>query len=584
MFSSYLPFSALRDKFREGYSLRDFKSDVIAGIIVALIAIPLGMSLSIAIGLPPQYGLYTVIIAGFVVSLFGGSRFQISGPTAAFIAVLLPIVQTKGYVGLALCGFIAGIILLIMAFSRFGNVVRYIPYPVTIGFTSGIGFVIFTIQIKDFFGLKISQVPIHFAERVHSYITNIHSFSLAETLVGLCTLIGLILWRKSRIKFPAPVVVIPIMTLIAYFLNHFTSDFHLATILNTFTSKINGNIVHGIPQVLPEFNISRIFVQSHITQYFTNTEMLKDLIMPAFTIALLAVIETLLSAVVADGMTNTKHDSNSEITALGFGNIFCALFGGIPATGAIARTAVNIKFGAKSPIAGIVHSLFTLFAVICFAPVISNIPMASLAALLMLVAYDMAEIKRVLRIIKIGSKSDISVLLSCFSITVLFDMVIGVTIGLILACLMFIRRMSEVSTGKVLEIDKIHSLSFKIPKDVFIYKINGPLFFGSADKVINIVDNFAEEVNCVIFIMDTVPSMDISGFISLKNTIKHLQENKKHVAFVGLQKQPLRFFKKSELITETSAVQNYKTLEDAVNSGKAANNNNLKPQELFIKN
>lgn len=581
MFSSYLPFSALRDKFNEGYSLKDFRSDVIAGIIVALIAMPLGMSLSIAVGLSPQYGLYTVIIAGFVIALLGGSRFQVSGPTAAFIAVLLPIVQTKGYVGLALCGFIAGIILLIMGFSHFGKVIQYIPYPVTIGFTSGIGFIIFTIQIKDFLGLKINSIPIHFTERVASYIAHIHSFSLAESLIGLFTLTGLILWRKSRIKFPAPVVILPIMTLIVYLLNHFVPDLHVATILNTFSTKIKGNVIHGIPQVLPEFNIGKIFIQSHITQYFTNIEMFKDLIMPAFTIAILAVTETLLSAVVADGMTNTRHDPNAEITALGFGNICCALFGGIPATGAIARTAVNIKFGAKSPIACIIHSLFTLVSVLCFAPIISNIPMASLAALLMLVAYDMAEIRRVLRIIKVGTKSDIIVLFSCFSITVLFDMVIGVTIGLILACLMFIRRMSEVSSGKMIEINNIHSSSLDIPKDVFIYKINGPLFFGSADKVINIVDSFIKDVNYVIFIMDTVPSMDISGFISLKNTIKDLQDNKKHVAFVGLQKQPLRFFKKSNLITENSVVKNYKTLEEAINSSRAEINNSLKPLNLF---
>lgn len=564
--SFYMPFSALKQKLKEGYSLNDFKSDIIAGIIVALIAMPLGMSLSIAVGLPPQYGLYTVIVAGFIVSLFGGSRFQISGPTAAFVAILLPIVQAKGYVGLALSGFMAGVILLIMGLAQFGKVIQYIPYPVTMGFTSGIGFVIFAIQIKDFLGLNISHVPAHFIERIGAYISHIHSFSLSEFLVGMFTLSGLIIWRKSRIKFPAPVVVIPVITMIVAVMNHFYPTIQVATIFNTFSSNINGTVFHGIPQVMPVFNFDRVFIHSHLIQYFTDTERFKELIMPSFTIAILAVIETLLSAVVADGMTNTKHDSNSEIVALGLGNIFCSVLGGIPATGAIARTATNIKFGAKSPIACMIHSVFTLFSVLLFAPLISKIPMASLAALLMLVAYDMSDIKRVLRIVKIGSKSDIAVLCTCFGLTVLFDMVIGVTIGLILACLLFIRRMSEITTGKVIEIDSINSLSVEIPEDVLVYKINGPLFFGAADKTIQLVDNFVKDVKSVVFIMDTVPSMDISGFISLKSTIKYLLSKKKQVAFVGIQEQPMRFFIKAELIYDNSAVQNYVTLQDAVSA------------------
>jgi SulP family sulfate permease len=564
--SFYVPFSALREKIKEGYSLNDLRADFIAGIIVALIAMPLGMSLSIAIGLPPQYGLYTIIVAGFLIALLGGSKFQVSGPTAAFVAILLPIVQSKGYIGLALCGFIAGIILLIMGFARFGKVVQYIPYPVIIGFTSGIGFVIFSIQIKDFLGLKIANVPIHFLERIGAYLNNIQNISLNETLVGLFTLLALISWRKKRIKFPAPVVIIPLVTLAVYLLNKFIPGFEIATIYNTFSTQINGNIIHGIPNILPSFDLFKIFSQNHIANYFTNTEMFKELILPSFTIALLAVIETLLSAVVADGMTNTKHDSNAEIVALGIGNICCSMFGGIPATGAIARTATNIKFGAKSPIACIVHALFTLLAVIFFAPFISKIPMASLAALLMVVAYDMSEIKRLLRIIKIGSKSDIAVLFTCFSLTVLFDMVVGVTIGLILACLLFIKRMSEITTGDVVEISHINSSFVHIPDDVLVYKITGPLFFGAADKVIDIIDDFAKDIKCVIFIMDTVPSMDISGFISLKNTIKNLRANGKKVAFIGIQKQPLKFFEKADIITANSDVQNYKTLEDAVTS------------------
>lgn len=569
--SFYDPFFALRDKFKEGYTLKDFRSDIIAGIIVALIAMPLGMSLSIAVGLPPQYGLYTVIVAGFVVALLGGSRFQVSGPTAAFVAVLLPIVQSKGYVGLALSGFIAGIILLAMGVARFGKVLQYIPYSVIMGFTSGIGVVIFAIQVKDFLGLKISHVPVHFIERVGAYISNIRTASLKETLVGMFTLAALILWRKSKIKFPAPVVVIPVVSLVVYLLNCFVPGLEIATIFNTFSAKIHGVVVHGIPQVLPEFNLGKLFASSHISQYFTDTEKMKDLIMPSFTIAILAVIETLLSAVVADGMTNTKHDSNAEIVALGFGNILSSLLGGIPATGAIARTATNIKFGAKSPIACIMHSIFTLFSILLFAPIISNIPMASLAALLMVVAYDMSDVKRVMRIIKIGSKSDIAVLFTCFSLTVLFDMVIGVTIGLILACLLFIRRMVEVTAGNVVEINNINSLSTTIPDDVLIYKISGPLFFGAAEKSISMVDNIIKNINRVIFIMDTVPSMDISGFIALKNTIENLQTKKKQVAFVGVQKQPLRFFRKSGLICEGSVIKNYKTLQEAVDAKVSEN-------------
>ena len=565
-FSFYRPFSAIRKAFSKGYSLNELKTDIIAGIIVALIAMPLGMSLSIAVGLPPQYGLYTVIIAGFIIALLGGSKFQVSGPTAAFVAVLLPIVQNKGYAGLALSGFFAGVILLVMGIARFGKVIQYIPYPVTMGFTSGIGFVIFAIQIKDFLGLKIDHIPVYFIERIGAYVSSINTFSLKEFSVGVITLVGIILCRKFKTKLPAPVLVIPIVSIFVFLLNKFFLNADIATIFNTFSANINGKVVHGIPQVLPEFNLSRLFLNSHIGQYFTSTEKFTELIMPSFTIAMLAVIETLLSAVVADGMTNTKHDPNSEVVALGVGNIFCSLCGGIPATGAIARTATNIKFGAKSPFACIFHSLFTLFSILFFAPIISNIPMASLAALLMVVAYDMADFKRVYRILKVGSKSDIAVLFTCFSLTVLFDMVIGVTIGLILACLLFIRRMSEVTNGNIVEFDEESHSSIEIPDDVLIYKINGPLFFGAADKAIKIIDGFIKNVNKVIFIMDTVPSMDISGFVLIKNTVESIQSKKKQVAFVGLQKQPLRFFEKSGLIGDNSLIENYRTLQDALDS------------------
>lgn len=563
------PFFAIKESLKNNYNLKSLQSDIIAGIIVALIAMPLGMSLSIAVGLPPQFGLYTVIIAGFIVSLLGGSRFQVSGPTAAFVAILLPIVQDKGYAGLALCGLISGIILMIMGLLGFGKFIQYIPYPVTMGFTCGIGIVIFAIQIKDFLGLNISHLPINFIERLHTYYINAHTISINEAITGCATLIGIILWRKMKFKFPAPVVIISIVTMAVYFLNKSSLNTDISTIASTFTSSINGINIHGIPHVLPHANLKNLIFQSNLTDYFSSTDKFKELIMPSFTIALLAVIETLLSAVVADGMTNTKHESNSEIFALGVGNIFCAIFCGIPATGAIARTATNIKFGAKSPIAGMVHSIFTLLSVIFFAKYISYIPMASLAALLMIVSVDMIHIKALIRLLKVGSNSDKLVLFTCLSLTVVFDMVIGVSIGLIIACLLFIRRMSEVTTGTVLEIHEINALNEKIPDDVLVYKINGPLFFGAADNAIQLVQNYVKNVNYVLFIMDTVPSMDISGFIVLKSTIENLQSLNKKVGFVGTQSQPLSFFEKAGLINSNSAIKNYRTLYGALSQIKS---------------
>ncbi|MBN8555025.1 MAG: C4-dicarboxylic acid transporter DauA [Deltaproteobacteria bacterium] len=442
MFRSFKICHALREKFSLGYSRSDLMADLMSGLIVACVAIPLGMALAIASGVSPERGLYTIITAGFFVALLGGSRFQVTGPTAAFVVLLLPILHHHGLAGLLTAGMLAGIILILMGIFRLGRFIEFIPHPVVTGFTAGIALVIATIQFKDFFGLRISQVPEDFTARLTAFYSSLSSYSPWELGIGLLTLAILLFWPRLNRKIPAPLIALSSLSLFVFFLKKNNPDLSIATIQSMFHPLIDGHVINGIPASLPRFQWP--WQNAEAGTFILSTENILSLLPASFSIALLGAVESLLSAVVADSMTSTRHEPNSELFALGVGNLIAPCFGGIAATGAIARTATNIRFGARSPISAILHSIFVLLSILFFAPAIGYLPMASLAALLILVAYNMSDMKNFIKIIKTHPKTDIAILLVCFIFTVIYNMVVGVGAGIALAFILArVRRVSR---------------------------------------------------------------------------------------------------------------------------------------------
>lgn len=548
-------FSALREKFREGYHFPDFKADLMAGIIVGMVATPLGMALAIASGVAPQYGLYTVIIGGGVVALLGGSRFQVTGPTAAFVVILAPITQKFGLSGLLIAGLMSGVLLVLMGIMQMGKLIQYIPHPVITGFTSGIAVVIATLQLKDFFGLTVLEMPEQFFKKIEALYLARGTASLTEFLIGMITLLFLVTWPRFNKKIPAPLVALTLMSLITAILKHLYPNLLISTIGSKFSYNINGVAGYGIPQSLPNFTLPWNFINQNGNYLSITYEVIEELLPGAFAIALLGAIESLLSAVIADGMTQTKHDSDGELVALGIGNIICPFFGAIPVTGAIARTATNIRFGAKSPLSSVFHALFTLFVLIIFAPYVSYLPMASLAALLLLIAYNISEMKHFTHILKVAPKSDVIVLLVCFLLTVFFDMVMGVTVGVVLAALLFMRNMSHVTEASKIPSHQI--LDDKLnhwPHDFVLYEIGGPLFFGAAEKATSTFTEITDQIKGVVFIMKDVLTLDITGFIAFESALQKLLKTNRKVFLVGLRKQPSELILKSKLLNQSDHI------------------------------
>lgn len=562
------PFSALRESLRSGYSLQNFKSDLMAGIIVGMVAIPLAMALAYASGVAPQYGLYTVMIAGAVVALLGGSRFQVTGPTAAFVVILAPIVQKFGLSGLLLAGFMAGILLVLMGIARMGRLIQFIPHPVTTGFTAGIAVVIATLQMKDFFGLKVAQMPDHFFEKVAALFQARGTISVPELLIGSMTLALLILWPKINKKIPAPLIVLSLVTLGTVLFKHYFPEIDIATIQNRFSTSLHGEIIHGIPKAPPHFIFPWNVPSSNGTVFPLSFKTIEMLIPSAFAIAMLGAIESLLSAVVADGMARTHHDPDAELIALGTGNMLCPFFGGIAATGAIARTATNIRFGAKSPIAAMIHALFVFLVVLFFAPYVSYLPMASMAALLLLVAYNMSEVKNFVHIVKVAPRSDVIVLLLCFVLTVSFDMVIGVTVGVVFAAILFMQRMASVTSSKILRGDEHPELKETLPKEILLYEIAGPLFFGAAQSAMEAISSITDDIKIVIFDMGEVPTIDVTGLVAFETAVKNIKSQGKRVYLVDVKKEPLELLYRSGTLDFQKKVKVFKSLKEGVQWAK----------------
>ncbi|MDH3392661.1 MAG: C4-dicarboxylic acid transporter DauA [Desulfobulbaceae bacterium] len=513
--------TAIRSLKQQQYGISDLRGDILAGITVGIVAIPLAMALAIASGVPPQHGLYTSIIAGALIALTGGSRVNISGPTAAFIVILLPITQHYGIGGLLIATVMAGCILVGMGIAKMGKLIQYIPYPVTTGFTSGIAVVIAVLQLKDFFGLPISALPNHFPAKIKLLAITMPSLHWPDMAVGLITLTALVLWPRLKIKFPGHLVALLLGTMAAIIGSHTIDGFSVATIGSRFSYSMDGISGTGIPSLPPLFALPWTFPDSTGQPVGINFNLVRELIPSAAAIAILGAIESLLCAVVADGLSGDNHDPNGELIGQGLGNIVAPFFGGITATAAIARTATNIRANGRTPIAAIVHAGTVLAGVMLLAPYLSYLPMAALAAVLLIVARDMSEAKHFVHILRAAPRSDVAVLMVCFGLTVVFDMVLAVSAGVVLASFLFIHRMTELSDA--IELDhSAHQQLMEVPNHIAVYEIKGPLFFGAAGKALGLVKRFTPEVEGIVINMTNVTTIDITGIVALQSLINTL--------------------------------------------------------------
>ena len=520
----------LRARLREGYSAKDFRADLLAALVVGVVALPLSMALAIACEVPPQHGLYTAIIAGFVCSLLGGTRFQVTGPTAAFVVILVPIVHKFGLGGLLVAGMMAGVMLVTMGLARLGKLMQFVPHPVTTGFTMGIAIVIGLLQLKDVFGVKLPRTEgtFEYLGALWDARGQINPYDLGIAVVTIALLLGL---PKILKRVPAPLVALTIISLAVVLCQHVWPGFHASTIgnLDKFSFKIGNEIRHGIPP-LPPIPIVPWRLGGLTLDYHTIRELLPS----AFAIAMLGAIESLMAAVIADGMSGTRHDPNSELIALGIGNILCPFFGGIAATGALARTATNIRAGARSPFAAAMHAIFILACTIVLAPLVAYLPMAGLAGLLIIVARNMSEARHFTRLLRIAARSDVIVMMTCFTLTVVFDMVIAVTVGVVLAALLFMRRMA-VSTTVALESPQELGLSIELPPGVRLYEVAGPMFFGAAKSAMEVIATVGSgSDHTFVLNMQHVPTIDATGLVALESVLDRLFRSRIKVIFAGL--------------------------------------------------
>lgn len=523
-------FAAWRQTLRAGYSRSSLQGDLAAGLTVGIIAIPLAMALAIAVGVPPQHGLYTVLVAAPLIALLGGSRFNISGPTAAFVVILLPITQQYGIGGLLLCTLLAGLILIALGLLRAGKLISFVPYPVTLGFTAGIGIVIATLQIKDFLGLQPQGEPAHYVAQLMSLGEALPTLQFGDALVGMVCLGVLIVWPRFVPKVPGHLIALLVGTLLGLLLE--AVGLPLATLGERFSYTLDGVEHPGIPPFLPSFAWPWDLPGPDGQPLVLSFELIRQLMAPAFAIAMLGAIESLLCAVVADGMAGTKHDPNAELLGQGIGNLVAPLFGGITATAALARTATNVKAGAFSPVAAIVHAGVVLLAVLLLSPLFSYLPMSALAALLLMVAWNMSEAHHVVHTVKIAPRTDVLVLLVCLVLTVLFDMVLAVGVGLLLAAGLFIKRMSDVTDTASLP-PGYHEALHDLPEGVAAYAIRGPLFFGAAEKALDALRRFDREMKVVIVEMSAVPLLDMTALAALESILDHYQRHGIGLVLVG---------------------------------------------------
>jgi SulP family sulfate permease len=507
----------------KNYNRKTFNSDLLAGLIVGIVALPLAIAFAIASGVSPEKGIITAIVAGLIISVFGGSKVQIGGPTGAFIVIIYGIIQQYGIEGLTIATFMAGAFLIIFGLLHLGTIIKYIPYPVVVGFTSGIAVTIFTTQVKDLFGLTITGMPSDFIEKWIAYARHFSSIDLWSTAVGIISVIIIVVTPRFSKKMPGSLIAIIVMTLAVWLLKQFAG-------------------ITTIETIGDRFSISNQLPTAQVPQMTWTT--IKSLVSPAVTIAVLGAIESLLSATVADGVTGEHHNSNTELIAQGMANLVSPLFGGIPCTGAIARTMTNINNGGKTPIAGIIHAVVLLLIFLFFMPLAKYIPMACLAGVLVVVSYGMCGWRSFKELLN-NPKSDVSVLLITFVLTVIFDLTVAIEVGLIIACLLFMRRMAETTDVNVIlnEINPNEDVDIKscnlehlnIPKGVEVYEINGPYFFGAGNSFEEIMATFGDRPKVRIIRMRKVPFVDSTGIHNLKNLCTLSQKEGIKVVLSGVR-------------------------------------------------
>jgi SulP family sulfate permease len=551
---------ALRRAFAAGYGLPSLKADAMAGCVVGIVALPLSMALAIAVGVAPQNGLYTAIVAGFVVAVLGGSKYQVTGPTAAFVVVLAPIVGKYGLEGLLTAGLMAGVILVAMGMARLGRLIEFIPHPVTTGFTAGIATVIATLQLKDVLGLSMGKMPDAYGDKVAAIWSARATTSPSELGVAAATL-GLLLIIPSLTKrIPAPLLAIGGVSIVTAVASHAFPAFKVATIGTRFRSQVGDHLYAGIPPLPP---LPRLPWGSAGISFATFHELMG----PAFAIAMLGAIESLLSAVIADAMTGKKHDPNAELVALGIGNVIVPFFGGIAATGALARTATNIRAGAKSPISAMVHSLFVLIAVLIAAPLVAYVPMAALAALLLLVAWNMSDVRHAIHVLRVAPRSDVVVLLTCYGLTVVFDMVMAIGVGVVLAALLFMKRMSEHTSTRMISAESAET-DRALPKGIAVYEIAGPLFFGAAQRAMDTLEVVSDRTRVIVLALGAAPVIDATGLVALESALERLCLQKKIVVIAGPLPEPRAVFDKADLEEHYGSVFVAATLDEAIQLAK----------------
>lgn len=520
------------------YSKEQFCKDVVAGVIVAIIALPLSIALALASGVKPEQGIYTAIVAGFVISAFGGSQVQIAGPTAAFATIVAGIVAKNGFDGLVVATIMAGIFLVIMGMCRLGSLIKFIPFTITTGFTAGIAVTIVIGQLKDFFGVVYpSGMPvIETMEKLEAFIAGFNTINVEALLVGLICLVVLIVMPKITEKIPGSLVAVLVGICLVQFLN-----LNVNTIGDLYT----------ISNKLPSFHLPTI-----------NFEIISNSVSDAFTIAILAAIESLLSCVVADGMINGKHDSNMELIGQGLGNVASGLFGGIPATGAIARTAANIKNGGRTPVAGMVHALVLVLVLVVLMPYAALIPMPCIAAILFMVAYNMCGWKTFVNLLKTAPKSDVAVLIVTFGLTIVFDLVVAIEIGMLLACLLFMKRMSDETDVRSWRYDDEEELC-NLPESVRVYEIEGPLFFGAADVIGKITTK--QYTKCLILRMRSVPAIDVTAMNAIESLFEECKEKNVTLILSHVNAQPMKALEKAGYVDRIGRDNFMDNIDAAIN-------------------
>jgi SulP family sulfate permease len=522
----------LRSRLKEGYHAADLRADLAAGVAVGVVALPLSMALAIASGVAPQHGLYTAIIGGSICAVLGGTRSAVNGPTAAFVAVLVPIVGKFGLGGLLVAGFMAGLIQLCMGVARMGRLITFIPHPVTTGFTSGIAVVLATIQLKDLLGLSFPRAPHSYYDFWKLTAGAMPAVGVDEMVVGAITiglLLGLPLLSK---RLPVPLLTLVAVALIAALLERLVPGFDIDTIGSRFRSVVDGQVVAGVPSQPPMPLLPWHLPGPNGQPLVVDLQMLQTLLPSAFAIAMLGAIETLLSAVIADGLSGDRHEPNSELMALGIANMACPFFGGIAVSGALTRTVTNIRAGSRSPLSAVMSSVVVLASTVALAPLVAYLPMAALAALLLLIARNIFDFRHFGHLLRVAPRSDTLVLLVCFFLTVFSDMVVAVSVGVVLAALLFMGRMAEITNTRL---DVGTMTKMDLPKGVLLYEIAGPLFFGAAQKAFDLLQTLGGRSHAIIIYMVQVPAMDATGLVALESLLGKLRRSGHKVVLTGLQ-------------------------------------------------